>query len=110
VRPQLEVRVAVITGAFQIVVALVALFGTLSSTGNSSSTSSVSRTPAAVNSAPSAGAPCTSIIRQYRVLVRLDPALVTSLTTPGADGISPIDVDPDARRCGIDSDALRAMR
>jgi hypothetical protein len=53
---------------------------------------------------------CASVIREYRVLVRLDPALATSLTTAGADGVSPIDVDPDARRCGIDRDALRAMR
>jgi hypothetical protein len=49
------------------------------------------------------------LVRQ-RILMRLDPALATSLTTPGTDGASPIDVDPDARRCGIDSDALRAMR
>jgi hypothetical protein len=104
------VRVAVIAGAFQIVVALVALFGTLATAKDGSSTQPVRGTSATISSVPSAGASCTSVIREYRVLMRLDPALATSLTTPGADGVSPIDVDPDARRCGIDSDALRAMR
>jgi len=107
---QTEMRIAVITGAFQVIVAFVALFGTLATASDHSSTPSVSGTSTTVNSRPSAGASCTSVIRGYRLLVRLDPALVTSLTTAGADGVSPIDVDPDARRCGIDRDALRAMR
>jgi hypothetical protein len=106
----MEVRVAVIAGVFQIVVAFVALFGTLATASNRSSTPSVSATSATVSNTPLAGASCPSVIREYRTLVRLDPTLATSLTTAGADGVSPVDVDPDARRCGIDRDALRAMR
>jgi hypothetical protein len=110
VTPQTEVRVAVIAGVVQVVVALVALFGTLATASDGSSTRPVSGTSATVSSTPLAGASCTLVIREYRVLVRLDLTLATSLTTTGADGVSPIDVDPDARRCGIDRDALRAMR
>jgi hypothetical protein len=110
VTPQTEVRVALIAGAFQVVVASVALFGTLATASDRSSTLPVSGTSTTVSSTPSAGASCTLVIREYRVLVRLDPTLIKSLTTAGADGVSPIDVDPDARRCGIDRDALRAMR
>jgi hypothetical protein len=110
VTPQTEVRVAVIAGIFQVVVAFVALFGTLATASDRSSTLPVSGTSTTVRGTPSAGASCTLVIHEYRVLVRLDPALATSLITAGADGVSPIDVDPDARRCGIDRDALRAMR
>jgi hypothetical protein len=46
------------------------------------------------------------MIREYRELVRLDPALARSLIEAGADGIAPIDVNPDARRCGIDATVL----
>jgi hypothetical protein len=56
-----------------------------------------------------AAALCTSVIHEYRTLLRLDPTLVKSLTTAGPDVVSPIDVHPDARRCGIDKDRLRAM-
>lgn len=108
--PQTEVRVALIAGVFQVVVALVALFGTLATASDRSSTLPVSGTSPTVSSTSPAGASCTSVIREYRVLVRLDPTLATSLALAGADGVSPIDVDPDARRCGIDEDALRAMR
>jgi hypothetical protein len=108
--PQNEVRVAVLTGVFEVVVALVALFGTLATAADHSPSSPGSGAAPAVNSSPSAGASCTSVIREYRTLVRLDPALIGSLTKQGPDGVSPIDVDPDARRCGIDRDALGAMR
>jgi hypothetical protein len=116
VTPHTEVRVAVIAGAFQVLVALVALFGTLATTGDPSparpfSDTSTTITPAAgLTSTPAAGASCTSVIREYRALIRLDPRLATSLTTAGPDGASPIDVDADARRCGIDRDTLLAMR
>ena len=36
--------------------------------------------------------------------------LITALVTPGPDGISPVEADPDARRCGISDATLRAMR
>ena len=116
--PQTEVRVAVIAGVFQVVVALVALFGTLATTSDRSQTPPLSATSTTITSTsapssasePAAGASCTSVIREYRALIQLDPRLATLLTTVGADGAAPIDVDADARRCGIDRDALRAMR
>jgi len=118
VTPQVEVRVAVIAGAFQVVVALVALFGTLATASDPSPTRPVSDTSTTITSAPAAGlastpaagASCTSVIREYRALIRLDPRLATLLTTAAADGASPIDIDADARRCGIDRDALLGMR
>jgi hypothetical protein len=110
VNPHSEVRVAVIAGAVQVIVAAVALFGTLATASDPSSTLPASGTAAAVSRMPSAGLPCTSVVAEYRTLLRLNPTLLASLTTAGADGISPIDVDPDARRCGIDQDALRRMR
>jgi hypothetical protein len=110
VTPQTELRVAVIAGAFQVLVAFIALFGTLATASDRSSTPPAREASTTVSSTPLSGMSCTSVIREYRVLVRLDPTLATSLTTVGADGVSPIDVDLDARRCGIDRDALRAMR
>ena len=46
---------------------------------------------------------------RYRTLVRLDDHALTVLTTPGPDGLSPVEADPDARRCGLSEAALRAM-
>ena len=105
-----EVRVAVITGAFSVLVALITLFGTPATAKESrSSALPASGTSTIVSGTPSTGASCISIIRGYRALVRQDPQLVKLLTTAGADGVSPIGVDPDARRCGIGKDALLAM-
>jgi hypothetical protein len=102
-------RVARITGRFSVLVAFITLAGTLATASATRATAKASTTPTTVAGAASAGASCTTVIREYRTLLRLDPTLVKSLTTAGADGVSPIDVDPDARRCGIDKDALRAM-
>jgi hypothetical protein len=116
----MEVRIAVIAGVFQVLVAFIALFGTLATASDRSSTlPDTGRSPTTttvVNSGrssttttPSAGGSCTSIIREYRDLVRMDPTLAASLAQAGTDGVAPIDVDPDARRCGIDRAALGAM-
>jgi hypothetical protein len=102
-------RVAVIAGAFQVVVAVVGLFGTLATASERSSTAPLNGASTTIANMPAAGTSCTSIYREYRILI-LDPKLATSLTTPGADGTAPIDVDADARRCGIDRGALGAMR
>jgi hypothetical protein len=102
-------RVALITASSAVLVALITLAGTWATASATRATAKTSTTSTTAASAPSAGASCTSVFREYRTLLRLDPTLVRSLTTAGADGVSPIDVDPDARRCGIDKDALRAM-
>ena len=108
--PQTELRVAVIAGTFQVIVALVAFFGTLATASDSNSALPGGGASATVTTTPSAGVSCASVIREYRMLLRLDPALAAALVTPGADGVAPVDVDPDARRCGIDKEALRALR
>lgn len=109
--PPAEVRVARITGVFAVVVAVITLFGTLATAGKSSSSAPpASEASAIVSSTRSTGASCISVVRSYRALVRSDPRLASLLTTAGTDGVAPIDVDPDARRCGIGRRALLAMR
>lgn len=100
-----EVLLAIIAGTVQVVVAFVALFGSLATAERDGS---APETPSISGTVPAGF--CASVIREYRALVRLDPALVTSLSTRGPDGIAPIEADPDARRCGIDAVTLRAMR
>jgi hypothetical protein len=110
VNPPTEVRVARITGVFAVLVAVITLFGTLATASKSSSAPPASEASAIVSSTRSTGASCISVVRGYRALVRADPRLATLLTTAGPDGVAPIDVDPDARRCGIGRRALLAMR
>jgi hypothetical protein len=107
--PGSQERVALITATSAVLAALITLTGSLASANATRAAAKASTTSTTVASAASAGASCTSVYRDYRILVRLDPMLVRSLTTPRADGVSPIDVDPDARRCGIHKQALRAM-
>jgi hypothetical protein len=106
-----EVRVARIAGAFSVVVAVITLFGTLATADKSSSSAlPASGTSTMVSSTPSTQASCSSVIRNYQILLRSDPKLAKLLTTVGPDGVSPIGVDPDARRCGVGRDVLLGMR
>jgi hypothetical protein len=109
VTPGSDERVARIAARSAVLVALITLAGTVATASATRAAAKAGTTSTTVASAASSGALCTSVIREYRTLLRLDPALVKSLTTAGADGVSPIDVDPDARRCGIDKDAPRVM-
>lgn len=102
-------RVARITARSAVLVAFITLAGTLATASATRAAAKASTTSTTVASAASVEASCRSVFREYRTLVRLDPTLVRSLTTAGPDGVSPIDVDPDARRCGIHKNALRAM-
>lgn len=107
--PPTEVHVARITGAFAVVVAVITLFGTLATASESSSSAlPASGTSSIVGSTPSMEASCISVIRSYRALLRSDPKLTRWLTLADADGVSPVDVDPDARRCGIGKRTLLA--
>jgi hypothetical protein len=114
-------RVGLIGGCcFQVVAALVALFGVLFTAGRSGSTqekptatptASATATPtAAATAAPASITSCADVIEQYRRLALQDPGLLAALAIPVPDGISPIEADPDARRCGISAATLRAMR
>ena len=101
-------RAARITARGAVLAALITLAGSWVSASATRAAAKASTTSTTVASAASAGASCTSVYRDYRTLV-LDPTLVRALTTPRADGVAPIDVDPDARRCGLHKQALRAM-
>jgi hypothetical protein len=96
-------RVGLVGGIAQITVAVIALVGTLATADGGGSSG------ATAGSGSSDGASCTAVYERYRTLVRLDDDALTVLTTPGTDGLSPIEADPDARRCGLSEAALRAM-
>jgi hypothetical protein len=94
-------RVGVMAGVAQITAALIALFGTLVT----------ARQPEGSGEAGStSGTACTAVYERYRDLVLLDDEALTVLTTPGPDGLSPVEADTDARRCGLSESALREMQ
>ena len=108
-----EVRLAVISGSAQILVAAVALFGTLataSGTDAKQTPSAVLSSAAATTAAPATGVSCEVILEQYWRLVQLDKKLINALITEGPDGVSPVGADPNARRCGISAKTLQALR
>jgi hypothetical protein len=105
-----EVRVGIIAGSAQVAVALIALFGVLSTADQNGGAQTAAVTPAAAPATPTMSVSCTDIIEGYRRMVLLDSTLLAALVTAGPDGISPVEADPDARRCGVSEAALRAMR
>jgi hypothetical protein len=115
-----QVKIGWIAGSAQVAAALVALFGVLFTAAGTDSaqgkaaatpTASTTATPtASATATPTSSASCTDVLEQYRRLTLQDPALLAALIAPGPDGISPIEADPDARRCGISAATLRAMR
>jgi hypothetical protein len=107
-----EVRVGIIAGSAQVAVALIALFGVLSTAGQTggAQTAAAVTPPAAAPATPTMSVSCTDIIEGYRRMVLLDSTLLAALVTAGPDGISPVEADPDARRCGVSEAVLRAMR
>jgi hypothetical protein len=113
-----EVRVGVLAASAQIMVAVIALVGTLAtadpatpSTGTSSPAAATAATPSAPAAPDGArGSECTAVVEQYLALIAHDARTLSMLTTEGPDGTSPLEADPDARRCGLSADALRAMR
>jgi len=110
----IEVRVALIAASAQVLAATVALFGTLATGGSASADHATSAIPrigaSTVATPPAMGVSCTEVVEQYRRLVLLGPKELAALVTPGPDGISPVEADPDARRCGISAATLRAMQ
>jgi hypothetical protein len=53
--------------------------------------------------------PCTHIVMRYQRLVAANPMRVRALTMRGRDDVSPVSVDPDARRCAINARILRIL-
>ena len=116
-----EVRVGVIAGAAQVLIAVIALIGTLISGDVSPSARQTDTLDASVTSAapadptgtdpPAGEAPsCPAVYEEYRRMVLADANALATLTTPDADGMSPLRADPDARRCGLSEVALQAIR
>jgi hypothetical protein len=101
-----------IAGGAQVAAALLALFGVLFtavSTGSAQGRDTAKPTASATPT-PASGISCMDVVDRYRRLAVQDPALLAALTTPGPDGISPVEADPDARRCGISAATLHTMR
>ena len=107
---QTEVRVGIIAGFAEVIAALIALFGVLISAGDTGQTQTPGVTSAPATPSGTSSVSCPDIVERYRGLVFLDPTLLNALVTPGTDGASPVEADPDARRCGVSEAALRAMR
>lgn len=106
-----EVRVGIIAGVADVVVALIALFGVLVSVDRSDAANGAGPSSApAVSATVAATLSCPTIVEQYRRLVLLTPSLLDALVTAGPDGISPVEADPDARRCAVTEQSLDAMR
>lgn len=106
-----QLQVGWIAGCAQVIAALVALFGVLfTAVSTNSAKENANATPTSVVTAPANTLSCMDVVERYRSLMLQDPALLAALTTPGPDGISPIEADPDARRCGISATTLRSMR
>jgi hypothetical protein len=97
-------RVGLIGGIAQITVAVIGLVGALATADGGGSSG------ATVGSESTDGSSCTAVYERYRTLVRLHADAFPVLTTPGPDGLSPVEADADARRCGLSEAALRAMR
>jgi hypothetical protein len=112
---KVEVRVGLIAGGAQILAALIALVGTLATAESKTATSgagsdtSATSAPATPLADGSRGDPCTTVVERYRSMIERDARIVAVLTTEGPDGISPVEADPDARRCGLSEDALREL-
>jgi len=101
-------RVGILAGIAQITAALIALFGTLVTAWQAEASGGAG--PTGGGAGPTGGTACTAVYERYRTLVLLDDEALTVLTTPGPDGLSPVEADTDARRCGLSESALRAMR
>jgi hypothetical protein len=96
-RPSSTVLVAEITAAASVLVAIIGVVGGILA-AHPQQTDSSSPTVIGVQSAAS----CPVVAEQYRAELHLYPAMMKALVLITA-------TDPDARRCGIDSWALRLM-
>ncbi|MCO8275098.1 hypothetical protein M1L60_31415 [Actinoplanes sp. TRM 88003] len=100
-----EVRAGFIAGAAQIVAAAVALVGVLTT-----APSKTEPTRSVNAQSPASFSSCSDVFEHYRRIVRLDLRTLEALVATGSDGVAPIEADPEARRCGVNEAALRAVR
>src|SRR5262245_31801056 len=95
-----------IAGMAGVVGSVLALIGVLVS-GEGDDTSGVS---AGAVSATSSNGSCIAVVKAYRAEIQGSSKMLALLTTPGPDGVSPVEADPAARRSGLGETCLMLMR
>ena len=98
--------VGLIAGVAGVVGSVLALIGVLVS-GDSNDTSGAS---ARIATTTSSDVSCIAVVKAYRVEIQSSSKMLALLTTPGPDGVSPVEADPAARRCGLGAASLMQMR
>ena len=96
-----------ITGVASVIGSVLALIGVLT-TGESDDTSGVSS--GVVSTATTSDVSCIAVVKAYRVEIQSSSKMLALLTTAGPDGVSPVEADPAARRCGLAETSLMQMR
>ncbi|WP_328478143.1 hypothetical protein OHA21_26395 [Actinoplanes sp. NBC_00393] len=105
-----ELRAGFVAGAAQILAALIALFGVLSTAPAGGGAPAGAGRQQGNSPEPGAASECVAVVDRYRRVARLDSKMLDALIAAGPDGVSPVEADPDARRCGISVAAIEAMR
>ncbi len=96
-----------ITGVASVIGSVLALIGVLA-TGESNDTSGVSS--GVVSTTTTSDVSCIAVVKAYRVEIQSSSKMLALLTTAGPDGVSPVEADPAARRCGLGETSLMQMR
>jgi uncharacterized membrane protein YfcA len=96
-----------ITGVAGVIGSVLALIGVLA-TGESDDTSGVSS--GVVSTTTTSDVSCIAVVKAYRVEIQSSSKMLALLTTAGPDGVSPVQADPAARRCGLGETSLMQMR
>jgi hypothetical protein len=96
-----------ITGVASVIGSVLALIGVLT-TGESDDTSGVSS--GVVSTTTTSDVSCIAVVKAYRVEIQSSSKMLALLTTAGPDGVSPVEADPAARRCGLGETSLMQMR
>ena len=95
-----------ITGVAGVIGSVLALIGVLA-TGESDDTSGVSS--GVVSTTTTSDVSCIAVVKAYRVEIQSSSKMLALLTTAGPDGVSPVQADPAARRCGLGETSLVQM-
>jgi hypothetical protein len=96
-----------IIGVASVIGSVLALIGVLT-TGESNDTSGVSS--GVVTTTTTSDVSCIAVVKAYRVEIQSSSKMLALLTTAGPDGVSPVEADPAARRCGLGETSLMQMR
>jgi hypothetical protein len=100
-----------ITGVAGVIGGVLALIGVLAIEESEPATSGVSAgVSAGVVTTTSSDVSCIAVVKAYRVEIQSSSKMLALLTTAGPDGVSPVEADPAARRCGLGEASLMQMR